>query len=186
MNGDVDMAKEALLIVDMSNDFVADHGNLTAGKPAQQIVPFIIEKAEKFLDEGNVVVFCMDAHEEDDPHFELWPPHNIKGTWGQEIYGMLGEWYREHQEDERVLFVPKPEYDAFFNTDLEILLKERNVDRVHLTGVCTDICDFLTAYGAYARGFKTVAYRKGMATFTENHDIFLKQMNAIFKTEIMD
>ena len=29
------MAKEALLIVDMSNDFVADEGTLTVGKPAQ-------------------------------------------------------------------------------------------------------------------------------------------------------
>jgi nicotinamidase-related amidase len=85
-----------------------------------------------------------------------------------------------------VIFVPKPEYDAFIGTDLDGMLKERHIDTVHLTGVCTDICDFLTAYGAYSRGYKTIAHRTGMATFTEQHELFLNHMNAIFKTKIID
>ncbi|RKJ26363.1 isochorismatase, partial [Butyricicoccus sp. 1XD8-22] len=67
------MAKEALIIVDMSNDFVADDGSLTAGKPAQEIVPYIIETANEFLSRDQVVVVAMDAHQENDQHFELWP-----------------------------------------------------------------------------------------------------------------
>ncbi|TWE09180.1 tRNA methyltransferase [Neobacillus bataviensis] len=39
------MAKEALLLVDMSNDFVDDHGTLTVGKPAQEVVPYIKDLA---------------------------------------------------------------------------------------------------------------------------------------------
>jgi len=175
---------EALLIIDMSNDFVHDEGGLTAGKPAQTIVPNIIKTANEFLKGGNVVAICMDAHEENDPHFELWPRHNVKGTWGQQLYGPLQDWYEENKENPNVIYVPKPEYDAFFGTDLDEKLKERQVDTVHLTGVCTDICDFLTAYGAYSRGYKTVAHSDGMATFTDQHEIFLKQMEAIFKTEI--
>lgn len=179
------LATDALLIIDMSNDFVDDDGGLTAGKPAQQIVPEIVAKANEFLQRGEIVAVCMDAHKENDPHFELWPRHNVKGTWGQELYGQLGEWYRKHKDDPHVLYVPKPEYDAFYGTDLHERLQEHGVKRVHLTGVCTDICDFLTAYGAYARGYKTVVYKKATATFTENHEVFLKQMNAIFKTEIV-
>nr|WP_275584379.1 isochorismatase family cysteine hydrolase [Pullulanibacillus pueri] len=174
-----------MLIIDMSNDFVAENGRLTAGKVARDIVPYIIETADSFLEQGDLVIFCMDAHEENDRHFELWPPHNIKGTWGQEIYGDLGEWYRKNKNHQRVTFLPKPEYDAFFNTDLESRLKAEGVDEVHLTGVCTDICDFLTAYGAYARGFKTVAHKKGTATFTDHHELFLTQMEQIFKTKIV-
>jgi nicotinamidase-related amidase len=175
---------EALLIIDMSNDFVHDKGGLTAGKPAQAIVPYIIERAEAFIAEGKAVVVCMDAHEENDPHFDLWPRHNVKGTWGQALYGPLQEWYEEHKDHPNVFYVPKPEYDAFFGTNLDNILKEKQVDTVHLTGVCTDICDFLTAYGAYSRGYKTVAHAKGMATFTDQHDLFLNHMAAIFKTEI--
>ncbi|RYM05083.1 cysteine hydrolase [Sporolactobacillus sp. THM7-7] len=180
------MSTEALLVIDMSNDFVADNGGLTAGKPAQKIVPYIKDLADRFKRDGKLVVFCMDAHAENDPHFKLWPPHNVKGTWGAKLYGALGEWYETHKEAAGVIFVPKPEYDAFIGTNLDQILQAYHIDTVHLTGVCTDICDFLTAYGAYSRGYRTIAHRGGMATFTGQHDIFLKQMQSIFKTEIVD
>lgn len=179
------LVKEALLIIDMSNDFVDDHGSLTAGKSAQAIVPYIIETADDFLKKKCPVIFCMDAHDEKDNHFDLWPAHNIKGTWGQTIYGELGIWHGEHERDDNVIYLPKPEYDAFFKTNLEDILKQRGVDSVHLTGACTDICDFLTAYGAYSRGFKTVVHRRGTATFTEQHDLFLDHMKRIFRTVIV-
>ncbi|MFZ3588545.1 cysteine hydrolase family protein [Bacillus sp. DJP31] len=178
------MNREALLIIDMSNDFVSSEGNLTVGKPAQDIVSAIIASANDFLNRDQVVVVCMDAHEEEDAHFELWPAHNVKGTWGQELFGELQEWFNVNQNHPNVLYIGKPEYDAFFQTELDEKLKSHNVSKVHLTGVCTDICNFLTAYGAYARGYKTVAHRDKMATFTENHDVFIKQMETVFKTEI--
>ncbi|WEG14813.1 cysteine hydrolase [Pullulanibacillus sp. KACC 23026] len=179
------MTQEALLIVDMSNDFVHDEGGLTAGKAAQEIVPMIVQKANEFLQAGKVVAICMDAHEPNDTHFELWPKHNVKGTWGQKLYGPLEVWYQENKEHLNVLYIPKPEYDAFFETNLHDQLQEKGVARVHVTGVCTDICDFLTVYGAYARGYETVVYSKGTATFTNQHDLFLKHMEAIFKTKIV-
>ncbi|WP_347549767.1 isochorismatase family cysteine hydrolase [Pseudalkalibacillus hwajinpoensis] len=178
------MGKEALLIIDMSNDFVHDDGGLTVGEKGQMIVPNIIALADSFLAEGNEIVICMDAHEEEDPHFDLWPVHNVIESWGQKLYGDLERWLEIHKGNALVSYVPKSEYDAFYQTDLENILKSRGVERVHLTGVCTDICDFLTAYGAYARGFKTVAHRSCMATFSNNHDVFIEQMKNIFKTEI--
>ncbi|RSK27721.1 cysteine hydrolase [Bacillus sp. HMF5848] len=179
------MEKEALLIIDMSHDFVADDGGLTVGKSAQEIVPNIIHLANDFLERGQVVVVCMDAHQPDDAHFELWPPHNVIDTPGQKLYGDLQNWYETHQDNPNVLYIPKPEYDAFFGTDLDEKLKEVNVKKVHLTGVCTDICNFLTAYGAYARGYKTVAHKDSMATFTGQHDTFIEHMKTVFKTEIV-
>ncbi len=178
------MATEALLIIDMSNDFVHDEGGLTSGKKGQEIVPSIISLATTFIEEGKEVVICMDEHEEEDDHFNIWPVHNVRGTWGQKLYGELQQWYESNKELPNVTFVPKPEYDAFYGTNLEEILKSRRVETVHLAGVCTDICDFLTAYGAYARGFRTVAHSSCMATFTEHHNVFLEQMNNIFKTEI--
>ncbi|MCA0170971.1 cysteine hydrolase family protein [Bacillus sp. RAR_GA_16] len=178
------MANEALLIIDMSNDFIHDEGGLTSGKVGQEIVPNIITLANEFLQEGKEVIICMDAHEENDEHFAIWPVHNVIGTWGQELYGELNTWFEENKNHSHVTYVAKPEYDAFYNTNLEEILHSKKVDIVHLSGVCTDICDFLTAYGAYARGFHTVAHRSGMATFTEHHEVFLQQMKNIFKTEI--
>ncbi len=180
-----DPAKEALIIVDMSNDFVHARGCLTAGKPARKIVPYVRQQAEQILAAGGYVVIAMDAHQPNDDHFQEWPPHNVVGTWGQELYGELKDWYDAHQADRSVIYIPKPQYDAFYNTELEQKLKALGVERVIITGVCTDICVYLTVAGAYYRGFKTRVLERGCATFTENHPSALQQMELCFHTEIV-
>ncbi|NMD71256.1 cysteine hydrolase [Bacillus sp. DNRA2] len=180
------MAKEALLIVDMSNDFIADHGTLTAGKPAQDIVPYIIELATSFLTKGNVVVVTMDAHQPNDPHFELWPKHNIVGTKGQQLYGELHGWFQNNKDHENVIYTPKTNYNAFFQTDLAETLRGLGVGMVHTVGVCTDICDFLTVAGADAEGFKTAIHKQGVATFTDLGETMVNHMKLCFHTEIIE
>lgn len=180
------MGNEALIIVDLSNDFVHDQGNLTAGKPAQEIVPYIIETADKFLKNGGKVVITLDVHTEDDAHFNLWPKHNVIGTWGQELYGDLKTWYERNQENPNLLIVPKADYNAFFNTDLADKLRNRSIDKVHVVGVATDICVFLTTAGADSNKFKTAIHKRGVATFTNQGDIFINQAKALFHTEIID
>ncbi len=180
------MAKEALIIVDMSNDFVADDGSLTAGKPAQEIVPYIIETANEFLNRDQVVVIAMDAHQENDPHFELWPAHNVVGTFGQQLYGDLMIWYQEHEANPNVMMQPKTNYNAFFNTNLAEKLRAFDVEKVHVVGVCTDICDFLTVAGADAEGFKTAIHKRGAATFTNLGETFINHMKTCFFTEIVE
>jgi len=179
------MAKEALLIVDMSNDFVHDEGSLTAGRAAQAIVPYIVELADRMVRDGHIVAVCMDEHQEGDPHFLDWPPHNVKGTWGQQLYGDLATWYDRERDRDSVMYVPKASYNAFSGTDLAVRLRAFGVERVHIVGVCTDICDFLTAGGAYDAGFATVVHRAGCATFTDQGELFLEHMQRCFHTEIV-
>ncbi|MDQ0970362.1 nicotinamidase-related amidase [Neobacillus niacini] len=180
------MAKEALLIVDMSNDFVADNGTLTVGKPAQEVVTYIKDFATKFLAEGNVVVISMDSHQPNDTHFELWPPHNIVGTEGQQLYGDLHEWYQVNKDHENVIYSPKTNYNAFFQTNLAETLRNLGVEKVHIVGVTTDICDFLTVAGADAEGFKTAIHKRGVATFTDLGETMVSHMKLCFHTEIIE
>ena len=42
------MKNSALIIVDYSNDFVADNGKLTCGLPGQQIESYIVERIEAY------------------------------------------------------------------------------------------------------------------------------------------
>ena len=83
--------KKALLIIDYTNDFIADNGSLTCGKPAQALEDYLIELANKFYDNGDYVIFPTDGHTGDtfSPEYKLFPPHNIVGTPGQELYGKL-------------------------------------------------------------------------------------------------
>jgi nicotinamidase-related amidase len=180
------MNKETLIIVDMSNDFVADDGSLTAGKVAQEIVPYIIEKANEFLNNNQIVVVAMDAHQENDLHFDLWPVHNVVGTKGQQLYGDLSVWFEKNKSNPNVIMQPKTNYNAFFKTDLAGKLRAFNVEKVHVVGVCTDICDFLTIAGAGAEGFKTAIHKKGVATFTDLGETFIQHMKTCFFTEIIE
>ncbi|WIV19480.1 isochorismatase family cysteine hydrolase [Paenibacillus polygoni] len=180
------MTKEALLIVDMSNDFVADNGTLTVGKPAQEIVPFIKDLATRFLAEGNVVVVTMDEHQPNDPHFELWPPHNIVGTEGQQLFGELYDWFQDNKDHDNVIYSPKTDYNSFFNTDLAQTLRNSGVDKVHTVGVCTDICVYLTVAGADAEGFKTATHKRGVTTFTDLGETMINHLKLCFYTEIFE
>ena len=180
------MTKEVILIVDMSNDFVADEGTLTAGKPAQEIVPYIVGLADSFIEKGQPVFVSMDAHQPNDPHFDLWPEHNVVDTEGQQLYGELFEWYERNKDNDLVHYLPKTNYNAFFETGLADTLRQLGIEKVHVTGVCTDICDFLTISGADAEGFKTVIHRKGAATFTDLGDPMIEHMVRCFQTEVVD
>ncbi|XJS10430.1 cysteine hydrolase family protein [Aerococcaceae bacterium WGS1372] len=180
------MSKEALIIVDMSNDFVAPDGTLTVGEPGQEIVPYVKSLAEDFLSKSNNVVVAMDAHQVDDEHFELWPAHNVVGTKGQELYGELNDWFLANQDNDKLTYLPKENYNSFFDTNLNELLKERGVDTVHIVGVATDLCVFNTVSGADAYGFKTKVHSKGVATFTDLGETMLEHMTRCFHTEIIN
>lgn len=53
---------KALLIIDYTNDFIADNGSLTCGKPAQDLEDYLIELADKFYENGDYVIFPTDGH----------------------------------------------------------------------------------------------------------------------------
>lgn len=176
--------KKALLIIDMSNDFVHDNGNLSVKKPAQDIVPYIVNKAQEFLDNGDFVFFCMDQHKDGIDH--NWPPHNATGTWGAELYGELKEWYDKNKTNKKIIFVPKESYDSFKNTSLMFHLRFLNgIKDVHLTGVCTDICIFNTAAGAFDNNLEITIHKDGVATFSPFGETALKMMEMQFNTKII-
>lgn len=162
--------KKALLNVDYTYDFVAEDGKLTCGKPGQDIERAIVGLTKQFLEDGGFVVFAVDKHTEGDklhPETKLFPPHNIEGTSGRDFYGSLKDLYERHKDDANVHYMDKTRYSAFAGTDLEIKLRERGIEEVHICGVCTDICVLHTAVDAYNKGFKIVIHRNAVASFNE-------------------
>ncbi|PPA69018.1 cysteine hydrolase family protein [Jeotgalibacillus proteolyticus] len=160
--------KRALINIDYTNDFVAENGALTCGVPGQEIEHRITELTKQFHENGDLVVFAIDLHDEGDdyhPETKLFPPHNLKGTAGRDLYGSLQELYDMIQKDENVWYLDKTRYSAFSGTNLEQKLRERNISELHLVGVCTDICVLHTAVDAYNKGFKIVVYQDAVASF---------------------
>ncbi|PKK40209.1 Nicotinamidase [Clostridiaceae bacterium JG1575] len=160
--------KEALLVIDYSCDFVAPDGALSCQAPGQAIEGAIERALVEAYDKGSLIVFAMDLHELEDPYHPesaLFPPHNLKGTPGRALYGAINPWYAAHFRDPRVLWLDKRRYSAFCGTPLDLLLRERGVEKVVLCGVCTDICILHTAVDAYQLGYAIEVPEHAVASF---------------------
>ncbi|WP_379126731.1 cysteine hydrolase family protein [Paenibacillus sp. sgz500958] len=154
----------ALIVIDYTNDFV--DGNLPVGQPGMDIEARICSLTREFAEGGDFVVMAVDLHEENDPYHPesaLFPPHNLRGTTGRELYGKMKDVYEEHKKT--IYWMDKTRYSAFCGTDLELKLREREITELHLIGVCTDICVLHTAVDAYNKGFKIVVHEDAVASF---------------------
>jgi len=172
------MSKNALLIIDMLNDFIDEKGTLYCGKAARAIIPFIKKRLETFRKRGDLVVYLQDAHDENDIEFERFPKHCIADTWGNEIIHELAP-----KPDEKV--IPKKRLSGFYGTDLENILSAAGVDKVEVVGVCTSICVMDTVAGLADRDYEVTVPAKGVADFDPQfHEFALKRMKQIYGAEI--
>lgn len=164
------MTSEALLIIDYTNDFVDDKGALTCGQPAQAIEDEIAALADEFLKAGKWVILPTDLHYKGNPYHpetKLFPPHNLPHSWGRKFYGKLQAWYEKNKDSDHVCMIDKSRYSAFCGTNLDLFLRERKIDTLHLTGVCTDICVLHTAIAAYNLAYKLVIHKNACASFDQ-------------------
>ncbi|SDN61366.1 Nicotinamidase-related amidase [Paenibacillus sp. yr247] len=160
----------ALIVIDYTVDFVV--GKLPCGQQALDIEERITELAESFEAAGDWVVMAVDLHDQEDrfhPEYRLFPLHNIRGTEGRSLYGKLDGVYKQHQD--RMYWMDKTRYSAFCGTNLELQLRARGIQELHLVGVCTDICILHTAVDAYNKGFSLVVHTDAVASFNPlGHD----------------
>ncbi|WP_369964340.1 cysteine hydrolase family protein [Mammaliicoccus lentus] len=168
------MLKKALIVVDYSNDFVAENGNLTCGEPGQVIENNIFSKIDSYNKNDEIIFYLMDYHHKDDPYHpetKLFPPHNIVGTEGRDLYQSLKPQYEQIKNQKNVFWIDKTRYSAFYGTNLDSLLRERNIDTIEIVGVCTDICVLHTAVDAYNLNYQIYIPKNCVASFNQaGHD----------------
>ena len=162
--------KPAILVVDMLNDFV--YGALTCDR-AKAIVPATADLLDAARQAGVPVIFCSDAHRAGiDRELALWGDHAIVGTEGAEVIPEL-------KLSDKDYVVPKRRYSGFFQTDLDILLKELGVQTVVMTGLHAHMCVRHTSADAYCLGYDVVVAKEATDSFTEEDYIgglaYLKQ-----------
>lgn len=170
---------KALLVIDMLRDFIDEDGKLTTGPSGRGIVKFIGEKISEFRQKGYPIIFICDNHEIDDKEFDMFPVHCVAETSGSEIITDL-----EVMENDKVIF--KRRYSAFYGTDLDLYLREKNIDQLYMVGVCTNICVLYTAADARNISYKVNIYKDGVASFDEEaHEFALKELETTLGCNIL-
>jgi nicotinamidase/pyrazinamidase len=131
----IDKETDAILVVDLQNDFIT--GSL-AVPGAEDILPKVIEYVEQFSHR----FFSADFHSEDHSSFVEqdgpWPPHCIAGTNGSSFHKVLGPYVGQ-----LILKGTNPKFDAysaFSGTDLAEQLKDKGIKRLFVCGLATDYC----------------------------------------------
>ena len=150
--------KPAILVVDMLNDFVT--GSLACDR-GKAIVPATAQLLDAARKAGVPVIFCNDAHIAGiDRELIIWGDHAIAGTEGAKVIPEL-------KVSEKDYIVPKRRYSGFFQTDLDILLKELGVKTVVMTGLHTHMCVRHTSADAFCLGYDVVVAKEATDSFTE-------------------
>jgi nicotinamidase/pyrazinamidase len=153
---------DALLIVDFQNDFTPG-GALPVAEGDR-----IADPINQLLYRFDLVIATRDWHPADHGSFagvevdpakwrgadppSIWPVHCVAGTPGAELHPDL-----ERAKVDVVIDKgqdPNSEgYSGFQDTRLGDLLREREVDRLFVTGLATDYCVKNTALDALRAGF---------------------------------
>lgn len=141
----------AVLVIDMLRDFCIPGGAMVLPGYEKLIGP---QNAviSALRDAGGTVVFVVDTHRPQarrEREFLKRTPHCFEGTPGVEVVPEL-----DRRPDD--IMVTKRRYSGFFNTDLDLTLKDMMVDTVIVMGVVTNICVRSTVHDAFFQGYGVI------------------------------
>jgi nicotinamidase-related amidase len=129
-------------------DFVSPRGKLFVPDTPKTIGPLrsLLGKARAA---GAPIIYIQDWHRPDDPEFSIWGPHAIQETKGTQVIPELAPAPRD-------FVVRKRTYDPFYSTDLDLLLRQKGVQNLVITGTVANICVLHAAGSASLRGYQVV------------------------------
>ncbi len=134
----------ALLVIDMLNPY--DHEDAEPlMESVRECVPVMTRLIEQARETDLLTVYVNDNHGDWSAAREELSRHALDGRAPDLVEPILP------QPD--VPFVVKARHSVFYETQLEYLLRQEEVDRLYLTGQVTEQCILYSALDAYVRHF---------------------------------
>lgn len=160
----IDPATDALIVVDMQNDFVDPATGSLHVPGGETLVPLINALSQKLP--FRVQIATQDWHVSNHSSFQSqggpWPPHCIAGTRGAALCAGLDDgkynciWRKGVKQEVDCNSAFKDA--AGESTGLYAALADAGVKRVFLVGVALDVCVSATAADALAYNLETVIW----------------------------
>lgn len=189
----LDLARTALVIIDMQRDFLEPGGfgetlGNDVGLLAKAVPPCkAVLAAARGL--GMLVIHTREGHR---PDMADAPPAKVERGAPSMRIGAMGPMGRilirgEAGHDIITELAPapgevvldKPGKGAFYQTDLELILKNRGIDTLLVCGVTTEVCVHTTIREGNDRGYRCVALADCCGSyFPEFHETGLRMIKA--------
>jgi len=189
----IELARSALVIIDMQRDFLEPGGFGAAlgndiGRLQSAVAPCraVLAAARQ---NGMLVIHTREGHRPDltdaprhkvergDPAMRIGAPGPmgrilVRGEPGHDI---IAELYPEAGEP----VIDKPGKGAFYQTDLDLMLRNRVIDTLLVCGVTTEVCVNTTVREANDRGYRCIVLADCCASyFPEFHAAGLAMIKA--------
>lgn len=164
------LTRSALLVIDMENAFLSKDSPLCTPMAAS-IVPACVDAVNRAREKGIPVFFVKRLYRGDGSDVE----HTRYGRWeaGGRPLGRSGTGPCSAQAPEGLrplagdYTVIKPRFSAFFQTELDLILRRLRVRTVLLSGTATPNCIRATAYDAISLDYNVVVLEDCCASATQ-------------------
>ena len=170
--------KSALIVVDMLNTYDHEDADVLV-ESVREVLPAIQRLVERARRDDLPVVYVNDNH----------------GDWGagrpelleRAMAGRAGELVEPIAPAEGTWFISKARHSIFYETQLEYLLREREVERVVLVGQVTEQCILYSALDAYVRHFAVAVPRDAVAGIhSDMADCALRMMQRNMQADVVE
>jgi isochorismate hydrolase len=142
----------ALLAIDMQNYFQ---------RIAQPVLKNILRVIQACRAQNIPILFTQHGHTHPDSDGGI-----LGKWWGELILGGTEDWkfLPEMKIEPNDITIAKKRYSAFFETDLDKILRSRGIQDLIISGVMTNLCCETTARDAFMRDYRVFFLIDGTAT----------------------
>ena len=155
----IDPKKVALLILDFQKFFfdVSSHAFIPS---ASAIIPRVLKLQNYCLQKGIKVIQTRHVNTKENSQMMLkWWGDNLL-LCDNPLVGLIPEIICPES-----IVIDKSQYDAFYDTKFDAILKSSGVTQLIITGVMTHLCCETTARAAFTRGYEVFFSIDGTATY---------------------
>ena len=166
----------ALIVIDMLNPYEHEDAEPLMESVAEML-PSLRELTQRAPGAGLLTVYVNDNHGD-------WTAGREKLTQ-RALAGAAPHLIESIAPPEDTPFVVKARHSVFYQTQLEYLLRQEEVDRLVLTGQVTEQCILYSALDGYVRHFEVVVPRTAVAHIHEDlADAALRMMEENMRAQV--
>jgi len=190
----MDPKETALVLIEFQNDFTSEGGSLhDAVKPVMESTDMLantIETVEKARELGVTIVHTPITFTEDYHELASQPYGILKGvvdsksfrkdTWGAEIVDVC------EPEAEDIIVEGKRGLCGFASTNLDFILRNRNIKTIALGGFLTNCCVESTMRTGYEKGYNVITLKDCTAALSEEEQRLAVEKNYPMFSRPMD
>lgn len=172
--------KSALIVIDMTYDFVNPNGAVYY-ENNRKILPNIIEVIHKARKNDCLIIFLQHSHREGkyDEKTQQGRANSLEGTGGDQLDPSLPI---DYQKD---YIIKKRRYSGFYYTDLDLILREHGINQLYIVGTKTNNCVRSTVESAYHLSYKVCVIEDCVATDSEEiNQIYIRDIAKYYGTVI--